>query len=232
MRSNIQTKTHGRTTKQLFSNTVTTLVVVTLIAIVNLSLQNLDMETIVVTDFLSPQSVSPHDTANAYLHRMNYYKERYRYQPPLSYTNYTERDLLCGAAPQYYKFFNLTKNQGRSANDEDLAIYNLFFRDQRQQQLSVVEMGAFTGLSESNSRFFELCLGWNTLLVEGMPATFDKLVQNRPHVSICIAVENSMSWFESILSHLSLLFPFVTFNALYYFYLLYSILYYTIGLSF
>jgi hypothetical protein len=42
-----------------------------------------------------------------------------------------------------------------------------------------VELGAFQGRAESNSAFFDLCLGWKGLLIEGNPAHYSKLVQNR-----------------------------------------------------
>ena len=53
--------------------------------------------------------------------RMVMYQERYKYQPPESYTNHTVRDDLCGLSPDYANFFS----QGhplRSANNEDKLI--------------------------------------------------------------------------------------------------------------
>lgn len=36
-------------------------------------------------------------------------------------------------------------------------------------------------MTESNSRFFDVCLGWQGLLIEPNPSTYTKLLQNRPH---------------------------------------------------
>ena len=44
-----------------------------------------------------------------------------------------------------------------------------------------MELGAYNGIQESNSRFFDVCLGWEALLIEGMPTTYKKLVGNRPN---------------------------------------------------
>eukprot|EP00536_Pseudo-nitzschia_multiseries_P002369 jgi/Psemu1/183353/e_gw1.31.44.1 len=46
---------------------------------------------------------------------------------------------------------------------------------------NIVELGAFNGVQAANSRFFETCLGWNSLLVEGNQRVFKDLVRNRPH---------------------------------------------------
>ena len=118
--------------------------------------------------------------------RMVMYQERYKYQPPESYTNHTVRDELCGSSPDYANFFS----QGyslRSANNEDKLIYDFFFKeDTNENRISppikgaVVEMGAYDGLQESNSHFFDVCLGWETLLVEGNTLLWEKVVTNRP----------------------------------------------------
>ena len=47
-------------------------------------------------------------------------------------------------------------------------------------QGTFVEIGAFNGMDESNSRFFEVCLGWEGLLVEGQPGNYQRLLRNRP----------------------------------------------------
>mmetsp|Transcript_22468 Transcript_22468/g.33204 ORF Transcript_22468/g.33204 Transcript_22468/m.33204 type:complete len:93 (+) Transcript_22468:375-653(+) len=41
-------------------------------------------------------------------------------------------------------------------------------------------MGAYTGKQLSNSRFFDVCLGWDNLLIECMPQTYEQLLVNRP----------------------------------------------------
>lgn len=47
---------------------------------------------------------------------------------------------------------------------------------------SYLEIGAYNGIDESNTRFFDVCLGWNGLLVEANPmeSIWEALVENRP----------------------------------------------------
>lgn len=123
------------------------------------------------------------------LERMKMYRERYRYQPPAQHTNHTARDEICGSYPHYKDFFSLNKYmRSDPANHEDYTIYKTFFEkytssDESRAPIkgSVVEMGAYDGLQQSNSRFFEECLGWETMLVEGNPMMYEKLFKNRPH---------------------------------------------------
>mmetsp|Transcript_23542 Transcript_23542/g.55415 ORF Transcript_23542/g.55415 Transcript_23542/m.55415 type:complete len:346 (-) Transcript_23542:147-1184(-) len=121
--------------------------------------------------------------AESRLERMAMYKERYNYQLPEPYEEHASRDELCGTGPDYEQFFRM-KNDARSANNEDRTIYERFFKkglNKTTVKGNIVEMGAFNGVRESNSRLFETCLGWNTLLVEGNPRMFESLVPNRPH---------------------------------------------------
>ena len=113
------------------------------------------------------------------LERMKMYKERYNYHPPKRHDNHTNIDEICGLSPNYENFFGYDK-YSRSSSNEDKTIYELFFKN-GEAKGSVVEMGAFTGIQESNSRFFDLCLGWETLLVEGMPKSFEQVITNRPN---------------------------------------------------
>jgi hypothetical protein len=125
------------------------------------------------------------------LERMTMYQERYKYLPPAPSTNHSVRDELCGFSPDYNTFLSFSgsgRKSIRSVNEEDKSIYELFFKkndsgDSADPPIkgNVVEMGAFNGLEESNSHFFDICLGWETLLVEGNPLLWDKLVTNRPH---------------------------------------------------
>ena len=43
-----------------------------------------------------------------------------------------------------------------------------------------LEAGAYDGLLESNTWFFERCLGWRGVLIEGQPMLSRKLLHNRP----------------------------------------------------
>lgn len=136
---------------------------------------------------VSPASATT-AAAEARAQRMKMYKGRYKYTPPVPYMEHTKREELCGIYPNFDTYFNMPtvgprNDPQRSANDEDKTIYDLFFKhDHDLAEIgSVVEMGAFNGIQESNSRFFETCLGWNTLLVEGNPLLWEKVLENRPH---------------------------------------------------
>lgn len=122
----------------------------------------------------------------SYMERMDYYKSRYNYQAPESYPNHRQRGETCGEYPMYTSYFNLTRTKERSANNEDLTLYRALFLNQDNPPIrgSMLEIGAFNGITESNSRFFDTCLGWNTLLIEGNPNVFKDLVGNRPQVCI------------------------------------------------
>uniref|UniRef100_A0A7S2UZ89 Methyltransferase FkbM domain-containing protein n=1 Tax=Fibrocapsa japonica TaxID=94617 RepID=A0A7S2UZ89_9STRA len=124
------------------------------------------------------------DEINTKSYRLERYKQRYHYLPPSPYlSNHTKSTkLMCGTSPDYSTYFSQTIKT-RSANREDLDIYKLLFKDHWKNGTKggVVELGAYNGIQESNSRFFEYCLGWETLLIEGNPRMFKSLVLNRPH---------------------------------------------------
>lgn len=123
--------------------------------------------------------------------RLARYMSRYHYAPPNRIRTQSERDALCGSPPHYRTYFNQGTggnkpgqvHKRRSANQEDRTIYEMFFKHNNPQidkKGGVVELGAYDGIEESNSRFFEECLGWNAVLIEGMPESFEKLMTNRP----------------------------------------------------
>ncbi len=64
---------------------------------------------------------------------------------------------------------------------EDLLIYEHFFKKQENEEPLrgyFLKMGAYDGLMETNTRFFESCLGWTGLLIETSPPSFEKLKTN------------------------------------------------------
>jgi len=67
----------------------------------------------------------------------------------------------------------------KSRYREDQLIYEMFFASRTQPGV-FLEIGGYDGLGESNSIFFERCLGWHGMLVEANPLAFDLLVKNRP----------------------------------------------------
>lgn len=85
-----------------------------------------------------------------------------------------------------------------SANAEDITIYDAFFSGAqfRGGNHTYMEIGAHDGVRESNSRFYDICLGWNGLLVEPHPKNYERAVHLRPnaiHLGIapsCMANES------------------------------------------
>ena len=72
--------------------------------------------------------------------------------------------------------------RGMSAWGEDITIYEKFFHNASYISNShfYMEIGAHDGVRESNSRFFDLCLGWQGVLVEPHPQNYEQMRQLRP----------------------------------------------------
>ena len=108
--------------------------------------------------------------------------QRFKYHAPRPHQPSDAVRANCGQAPDYAAWF-AQGLQTRSANNEDRVIYTRFFREILDGHApTYVELGAFNGKQESNSRFFDECLGWNGLLVEANPneRVWNELVENRP----------------------------------------------------
>jgi hypothetical protein len=120
-------------------------------------------------------------------------KALYQYTPPKERfgEELSAAAQECGTSPDFNDYFaqNLSV---RSRLNEDLIIYNRFFKQRfatasdedkmkMKSDFTYVELGGFTGRDESNSRFFDRCLGWQGLLIEPNPSAFPILVQNRPY---------------------------------------------------
>lgn len=112
-------------------------------------------------------------------------KYRYRYRPPQPRSEYDPKNE-CGMSPDFSPFFRLS-DAVRSFRNEDKNIYGLFFlslyeqRTASHKNFTYVELGAFNGLRESNTRFFDVCLEWTGLLIEANPLKYPKLLSTRPH---------------------------------------------------
>ena len=109
------------------------------------------------------------------------YYHTYRYVTPAS-----RQDVVvpmparaCGAAPDYAQWFEQGQME-RSRNQEDKIIYETLFKDHPNISGTYLELGAFNGKQESNSRFFDECLGWKGLLIEGNPENYQLTVGHRP----------------------------------------------------
>lgn len=108
--------------------------------------------------------------------------DRFKYQAPREHLPNDAVEGNCGTAPDYATWFAQTMDF-HSVNGEDRDIYTNFFKEILDgHSPTYVELGAFNGKQESNSRFFDVCLGWKGLLVEANPNTnvWNQLVSNRP----------------------------------------------------
>jgi FkbM family methyltransferase len=96
--------------------------------------------------------------------------------------------LVRGAVALEYPECAPSQQPKWSQDGEDWNVYRAFFKHRREPG-TVLEMGALDGVGLSNSLFFERCLGWRAILLEGQPANCLKLFENRPHAtSLCMAV--------------------------------------------
>ncbi|CAB9527877.1 expressed unknown protein [Seminavis robusta] len=104
---------------------------------------------------------------------------KYQYTPPLQFFSWP--DLDCGAPPNYETFFAQDKKH-RSENNEDQILWNRIFQHNsaNNKKGTYVELGAYNGMKEANSRFFDVCLGWKGLLIEANPTVFPEVRVNRP----------------------------------------------------
>jgi hypothetical protein len=148
---------------------------------------------------LKKKSKNPQQQQEEETKRWEKYHTRYNYSAPFGETNSSSLPRApakqCGQGPDFQEFFDLFDLKERSRLNEDKTIYNLFFKDKMKQHNgkngsstfttgTYVELGAYDGKQESNTRFFDLCLGWKGLLIEGNPMTFSKALQARPHAHL------------------------------------------------
>ena len=92
----------------------------------------------------------------------------------------------------------------RSQFGEDLALLPTLLAATRGQPGSFVEIGAFDGITGSNTIVLERCFGWHGLLVEANPVSFALLRKNaRPlahkvHSAVCAAASASEPQFVEV----------------------------------
>lgn len=120
--------------------------------------------------------------------RQERYYSKFQYRPAEARTmGSLSIDPECGQPPNYQSYFAQSQ-MFRSSRNEDRIIYELLVlpllrRDETtlSNRSTYVELGAFNGKRESNTRFFDLCLHWDGLLIEANPLKYPKLLENRPH---------------------------------------------------
>jgi len=120
------------------------------------------------------------------LKRFSKYYQTYRYLGPASRYDYVPvPGKECGESPDFGPWWNLDEMK-RSSLGEDKFIYETFFKDysysgQNNFKGTYLELGAYNGIQESNTRFFDVCLGWKGLLIEGNPESYQKVLETRPY---------------------------------------------------
>jgi len=70
---------------------------------------------------------------------------------------------------------------------QDTFIFNVFFKD-LDRQGTFVDVGAYDGVTFSNTFFFERHLGWSGICIEPLPSVFEVLQANRSSVCLNCAV--------------------------------------------
>eukprot|EP01084_Bolivina_argentea_P181317 313168_1 len=71
--------------------------------------------------------------------------------------------------------------------------YHLFNITSNNKSPYFIELGAFDGITESNSVALELCANWDGLLIEGNPRIYTKLMDNRAHISKMLLVPSCLN---------------------------------------
>ena len=111
-----------------------------------------------------------------------------KYHGLLPSLNREKPDDVCGVSPDFFHFFQLPKTE-RSRFSEDYIIYGLFKNNTLPRhgetlplpRGAYVELGAFDGRDESNTMFFDRCLGWKGLLIEAQAQSYQQVIEHRPH---------------------------------------------------
>ncbi|KAL7535398.1 hypothetical protein ACHAXR_006468 [Thalassiosira sp. AJA248-18] len=116
------------------------------------------------------------------------YSSKYKALLPSSPPRRKSPDPSCGKRPDFFDFFMLPKTE-RSRFHEDKIIYDLFKNttipsspneESPLPKGTYVELGAFDGKDESNTMFFDKCLGWDGLLIEAQSQSYQQVIKHRP----------------------------------------------------
>jgi len=77
-----------------------------------------------------------------------------------------------------------------SQHGQDLYVYETFFKNSAAKGC-FVEVGAYDGVTLSNTLFFERHLGWSGLCIEPLPSAFEKLRMSRTAICVNCAVSDT-----------------------------------------
>ena len=105
--------------------------------------------------------------------------------------DHTTNPELC--IKEWYENKQKYRGKGMSVWEEDLVIFDAFFKDTLMNRSSssdmfYLEIGGHNGVRSSNTRLFDVCLGWGGLLIEPIPRLYERMVKLRPnahHINMC-----------------------------------------------
>jgi FkbM family methyltransferase len=80
--------------------------------------------------------------------------------------------------------------QSFSQHGQDTFVFETFFKD-GDHKGNFVDIGAYDGVTFSNSLFFERHLGWSGICIEPLPEMFEKLQQSRTAVCLNCAISDA-----------------------------------------
>lgn len=92
-----------------------------------------------------------------------------------------------------YKFY--------SQSGQDKYLYNTYFKNIKSG--TFVELGAYDGISISNTYFFEKNLAWNGVCIEPMLEPYNKLIKNRKCICLNECVSNEIKMKDFFVIHVS-----------------------------
>lgn len=108
-------------------------------------------------------------------------QEKYQFRPARARSPKEKRlaAQICGDGPRFVKWYEQGSDK-RALKDEDKILYENFFQH-AGNDMNYLEIGGYDGMSESVSRFYDLCLGWKGVLIEANPMLYGHMSRNRPY---------------------------------------------------
>lgn len=92
----------------------------------------------------------------------------------------------------------MAKSKYYSQKGQDRLVHSIFFNN--KEDGFFLDIGAYDGISFSNTYFFEINLNWKGICIEPIPEVFKRLVKNRNciHINACIDNKNGALKFTRV----------------------------------
>lgn len=128
-----------------------------------------------------------------------------------AYSAYQQSLALNPHNPRARKGLWVTRKRRGEAGDyhssagQDEFVHQTFFRDRREG--TFLDIGAYDGVTGSNTYFFERNLGWTGVCFEPSPGQFQKLIQNRKTrcVNACLSNYEGEAQFLDVVEGLTMM---------------------------